>query len=231
MERELALAILGYADLQKQDALLGEIKKMAPEQARATMHAIAAPKANIPSGINASMRDEALRRIDGLPKEIVAGLVGKNLALGDSIWYVTKSVSGASDIEMFSGSDNIVAGESNVDAAKLEKDYYFLPIVCQLLSGVDADRKAASYDIVPAVVANGTFEFRAQDKPVMPKDTSSAIFANNNITNQPKGSHRLSNPKWFEPQSRMSLQIKFSGAAAANTNLKFVMYGAGVQPY
>lgn len=231
MDRELALAVLGFADLQKQDALLGAIQNMPAEQRKAAMTAIAAPKSIIPSGIGASMRDEALRRIDGLPAGIVGGLVAKRLALGDAVWYVTKAVGGATTVNMFSGSDTITPGLANISQEKLEKDYYFLPIHAQFLSGVNASPLAASYDGIPAAIANGTFEWRAQDKPVFPKDSAMQMFANDNETFQPKGSWRISNPKWFEPQARMALRVDFSAAAAANTNLKFLMYGCGVQPY
>ena len=231
MDHEIALAILGFADLQKQDMLLGSIGRMDAQSRAKAYAAIAAPKANIPSGVNATYRDEALRRIDGLPAHVVQGLYEKKLALGDGCWYTNKAASAVTTLNIFGGSDAITAGKGNISAEKLEKDYWTLPVIIQVLAGVNSDILDAPYDVIPFAIANGTFEWRANDKPFMPKDTSARIFANANVSNAPMGSHRISNPKWLEPQTRMSFDFKFSRASVTSTNVGLTLYGAVVQPY
>ncbi len=229
-DTEFSLALLGYADLEKQEALLGDIARMPAAQKQATMRKILAPKALIASGNQATSRDEALRRIDALPKRIVDALASKALQLVDSAWYVSKVANAVTSIEMFLKADTAVHGTGNVSFSQLDTDNYFLATALQLKSGVNATLASTSYGEIPSVVANGDFEFKANGKYMMPKDTSAELFSD--LGNEkPLGYHKLANPKWLEPKVDVIFNLQWTTATAANTNLKLVMYGCTIIPY
>lgn len=229
-DTELQLALLGFADLEKQDALLGDIQAMPAAQKQAAMRKLLAPKAVIASGAQATSRDEALRRIDALPARIISALQAKALQLVDTVAYISRAAAAVSEIRMLQKADTAVSGTGNISFQQFDTDNYFICTALQLKSGVNATLASTAYGQIPSVVSNGDFEFKANGKYMMPKDTSCEIFATDNLQEK-TGYHKLANPKWLEPKVDVIFDIKWTTATAANTNLKLVMYGSTIIPY
>ncbi len=225
---ETALAAFGYAPLHEQEALLGAAT---PVQRQAILRKAAAPKATINSGLEATSRDEALRRIDALPAAIKAGLMAKRLQIADAAFYFYKAGGAQSSLRMIGTDDDKAVGVTNVSDAKLDKDYYFLPVWLQVLSGNNATLSDTAFGLPVDAILNGDFEWKANGKYLMPKDTSARIFDTASRTNVIIGSHKVNNPKWIEPQVEMQFDIRASQALPANENVALVIHGAVVIPY
>ncbi len=223
---EEQIATLSYVPFEQQAALLGQ-----PGKLQSLIKRAASPKSAIPSGLTATSRDEALRRFDALPHEIQKGLLAKRLQLSDVVFYVSKAVGVANEVRMFLNTDTKAPGVGNVAFQKLEKDNYFLPVGIQLLGGVNAILPATTFGLITPAVANGDFEFKANGKYLMPKDTSARIFDTANMNNQLVGYSRINNPKWIEPQVDIIFDIRFGAQAIANTNLQLALHGVVVLPY
>ena len=224
------LNAIGFAPIDQQEALLGAIAKLAP-----VAKAQAMAKVLRPQNINESTltsRGAAMSRMGALPKEIQNGLVQKRLQFADTRFYFVKAAGGATQVRMITSADVKDPGTTNVNNGKLEKDNYFLLTGLILLSGVNADPKAAAYDTIALAIANGDFEFKAAgNKYLLPKDTSCQVFDTNNRTDIENGLFKLDSPKWIEPQVDIEMNIRLSQAAAANTNIKLVLVGASVINY
>lgn len=229
---EEAIYGLAYADPAETEALLGAIQAMKPAQKAAVIKKMVQPKlATVGGGIRSS-RDEVLMRLDGLPPEVRKAIREKRAQISDSSWYSVKTAGGATTVRMFDTSDTKQVGLRNVDKGKLEKDYWFLLTGIILLAGVNADPLATAFDFIPLAIANGDFEFRANNnKPMVPKDTSCNVFLNTNQTAKDKGLWKLDSPKWIEPQQDIMFDIRLSQAPAANTNLKIILVGQTVISY
>src|SRR3990167_7889129 len=109
-DTELQLALLGFANLEQQDALLGNIQGMPAAEKQAAMRKLLAPKAVIASGAQATSRDEALRRIDALPARIISALQSKALQLVDTVAYISRAAASVSEIRMLQKADTAVSG-------------------------------------------------------------------------------------------------------------------------
>lgn len=225
------LSAMGYAPLAQQEALMGQIMKISnPVQKQAAIAKVLRPQ-NI-NETNMSSRGQAISRMGALPAHIQEGLANKRLQFSDTRFYFVKAAGGATSVRMIETSDTKAAGTTNVDRGKLDKDNYFLLTGLILLSGVNADPKAASYGTIATAIANGDFEFKAAgNKYLLPKDTSTQVFDTNNRTDIENGLFKLDNPKWIEPQTEINFDIRFASAAAANTNLKLVLVGVSVINY
>ena len=224
------LSMIGYASPEHAEALLGAVAKM---PAAAKQNAIA--KIMRPSNIdqnNLTSRGHAVARMGALPKDIQAGLVAKRLQLADTRFYFVKVANAVASVRMIASADVKAPGVCNVNGGKLEKDNYFLLTGLILLSGVAADPLNAAFSYVPLAVDNGDFEFKAAgNKYLLPKDTSCQVFDTSNRTDIEKGLFKLDSPKWIEPQVDIEMNIRFSQATAANTNLKLILVGMSVINY
>ncbi|HEY0029148.1 MAG TPA: hypothetical protein VGC65_00205 [Bacteroidia bacterium] len=225
-----ALMGLGYASAEKQEGLLGAIMQL-PKPQRAVAVQKLLSKRNIVPGGSLTSRDKAEMRIGALPENIRKGLANKELQLADSLYYTVKSVSGASSIRMLQGNDDLGQAEGNIASQKLEKDAWFLCTHIGILSGNDVAPANAAFGVAVKAILNGTFEFKANGKYLMPKDTSAQIFDTTNRNNVNRGIVELDSPKWIEPQIAINMDLIFSQAAPVNENVKFIMLGQTVLPY
>lgn len=225
------LNTIGFAPLDQQEALMGAIMKIAsPAQKQAAMAKVLRP-VNV-NETTMTSRGQAMSRMGALPVEIQRGLVEKRLQFADTRFYVVKAANAVTSIRMIQSSDVKAPGVTNINNGKLEKDNYFLLTGLILLSAVAADPLNAAFDTVALAIANGDFEFKAAgNKYLLPKDSSCQVFDTNNRTDIENGLFKLDNPKWIEPQVDIEMNIRFSQATAANTNLKFVMVGVSVINY
>jgi len=222
--------LMGYAALEKQEMLLGAIQAM-PRASKAAAFKKLLTRQSA-GGANLSARDEAIVRIGALPEYIQKGLADKRLQLSDASMFVTKSVGGATEVRMLKNDDNKNPGIGNISKQQLDKDNFFLVTGIRLLSAVDAAGPAgAAFGVVSKEVANGDFEFKANGKYLLPKDNSNQIFNTTNKTDVLSGYYKLDNPKWIEPQVDIIMDIRFGVAAPVDTQLRFELIGAMVQPY
>lgn len=220
----------GYASFEKQAELMGVIERLPMPKRAAAMRKLFAPKPPAPAG-RLSARDEAIRRLGALPKEIRDGIAAKKLQIVDARFYAVKAASAVSSVRMLKNDDSKGEGVTNLSKGQLDKDLFFLCTGVMLLSGVDADPKLAVYDTVPFAIANGDFEFKANGgKYIVPKDMPAMVFTHGR-TDREKGLFHLENPKWFEPQTDITFDMRFSAPTVANTNIKVVFIGAAVIPY
>ena len=198
-------------------------------KARQAAHAkVLTPKA-IGSG-NLTPRDEAMKRLGSLPLNIRNGLAKFDLQLADHVLYAVKAANAVLSVRMFKNDDSKVVGVSNLSKGQLEKDQWFLLTHVRLTSGVQADPLAAAYGVIPLAVSNGDFELKVNGKYLMPKDSSASIFDTTNQADVLRGVYKLANPKWIEPGTDITWDIRFSQASAANTNVKAELIGVQVIP-
>jgi hypothetical protein len=228
-----ALMGIGYADITKTENLLGQIMSLPTtgEQTAAFQQVLRKGQPHIaPSGGHTG-RDKAAMRIGMLPPDIQKGLTEKRLQLVDSFYYAVKVANAVNSVRMLLNTDTKAPGVGNIAFQKFDKDQWFLCTHIGLTSGVDASSLNASFGVIPIAVSNGDFEFKANGKYLMPKDTSLAIFNTTNRTDVDQGVYELDSPKWIEPQIDIIMDLRFSENTVANTNLKFLMIGQTVQPY
>ena len=180
----------------------------------------------------ANSRGEFEKRMPMLPKEIQMGLANKNLQVVDAAYYVTKSVASSKIAKMLKDDDNKVVGQSNISSAKLEKGNIMLLSGIILLAGVAEAGKTVvdvNFDILPAYVRNGEFEFKANGTTLIPS-TSCEVFNTTNMTLR-KGLFRLDNPKMIHDQQSMEFNIEWGSNAPENTFLKAILIGTSVTKY
>ncbi|MCE9537711.1 MAG: hypothetical protein K8R85_00615 [Bacteroidetes bacterium] len=222
--------LLGYAGDEKQSMLLGQLAELAkkhPAKAAAAVKKIASMQAA--GGNNLSPRDQAILRIDGLPKPIREALFDKRLQLVDDVIYVAKAAGGLSSVEMFKSDDDKVHGASNIAKAQLDKDLHFIITSVRLTSGIDPSVKDANYGIIAKEIANGDFEFKINGgRYVFPKDSATSRFDTTGKQNVLVGEFILSTPKWIEPDTDIIWDLKFSNPLAALTNIRAELIGVRV---
>lgn len=228
LNNEDQLFAIGYASLETQGTLLGAIAAAKPAVKAAAMKKLLAPK--VIGGGRLSARDEAMKRLGTLPAEIRDGLAKFRLQIVDASAYAVKVANAVTSVRMFKNDDSKVVGVSNVSKGQLDKDQWFLLTHIRLTSAVAADPLNAAFGVIPLAIANGDFELKLNGKYVMPKDTSANIFDTTNEADVLRGVFKLSNPKWIEPGTDIVLDLRFSQATAANTNVKVELMGAQIIP-
>lgn len=211
---------------EDQASLLGELGKM-PHSAKkiAIVKKIAATPTAIPGN---NSRAEFQRRKALLPKEIQDALNAGRAQLVDAVYYWHKVAAGVSSKKMILAADTEAAGVTNVNNAKLPKDYWFLLDSIILQSGVHATLSTTAFADIAAAIANGEFELKADGKLVMPRQ-SCEIFKRG--TSEKAGLYKLENPKLIEPEKVLECELTFSEATAANTNLRLAFKGSVVVPF
>jgi len=184
------------------------------------------------SGGTTNSRGEFEKRLHWLPKEIQQGLAGKTLQAVDAAFYTTKSIASSKIVKMMKDDDNKVVGQCNISSAKLEKGNIMLLSGIILLAGLaDGTRTAAevNYDILPEVIRNGEFEFKANGTTLIPS-TSCEVFNTVNM-NIRKGLFQMDNPKVILDQQAMELNIEWGANAPANMYMKAILIGTSVTKY
>lgn len=214
-----------------EEELLGALDKAPTQERKAFMRRLKGRKENAGAGNGRSdSRSEFERRIYMLPKEIQEGLANKTLQAVDAAYYVTKSVSGNKIIKMLKDDDTKIVAVSNISGGKLEKGNVMLLSGIILLASVGVAGVAdGNFDIVPAVIRNGEFEFKANGTTLVPL-TSCEVF-NTTGTMRQKGYYKLDNPKIIFDQQAMELNIEWGSNAAADTFIKAMLVGTAVIKY
>jgi hypothetical protein len=183
-----------------------------------------------PASSRSDSRSEFERRLHLLPKEIQQGLANKTLQAVDAAYYVTKSVSSNKIIKMLKDDDNKTVGISNISSAKLEKGNIMLLSGIVLLASVGvAKAEEGKYELLPEILRNGEFEFKANGTTLIPL-TSCEVFDTLGTTRQ-KGLYKLDNPKIIYDQQAMELNIEWGANAPDNTFIKAVLLGTAVTKY
>jgi hypothetical protein len=184
------------------------------------------------AAVPGNSRGEFEKRMPMLPKEIQMGLANKNLQVVDAAYYVTKSVTGSKIAKMLKDDDNKVVGQSNISSAKLEKGNVMLLSGIILLAGVVEQGKTigdVNFDILPAYMRNGEFEFKANGTTLIPA-TSCEVFNTTNMTIR-KGLFRMDNPKIIHDQQAMELNIEWASNAVEGACIKAMLIGTSVTKY
>jgi hypothetical protein len=210
------------------EELLGALEAANPQQRKAFLQRIKKPKI-VASGKSDS-RGEFEQRINLLPREIQQGLASKNLQAVDAAYYVTKSVSGNKIIKMLKDDDTKIVGISNVSGGKFEKGNVMLLSGIVLMASVGVVKgEEGNYDVLPSIIRNGEFEFKANGTTIVPI-TSLEVF-NTNGTNRQRGYYKLDNPKMIYDQQSMELNLEWGSNALADTFVKAILIGTAVTKY
>ena len=210
------------------EELLGALEAANPQQRKAFLQRIKKPKI-VASGKSDS-RGEFEQRINLLPREIQQGLASKNLQAVDAAYYVTKSVSGNKIIKMLKDDDTKIVGISNVSGGKFEKGNVMLLSGIVIMASVGVVKgEEGNYDVLPSIIRNGEFEFKANGTTIVPI-TSLEVF-NTNGTNRQRGYYKLDNPKMIYDQQSMELNLEWGSNALADTFVKAILIGTAVTKY
>jgi hypothetical protein len=225
---EITNSDLDLMGAMSDDELLGALEAASPLQRKAFLQRIKKPRI-LPSGKSDS-RGEFEQRINLLPKEIQQGLASKNLQAVDAAYYVTKSVSGNKIIKMLKDDDTKIVGISNISGGKFEKGNVMLLSGIVIVASVGvAKGEEGKYDVLPDIIRNGEFEFKANGTTIVPI-TSLEVFNTNGTTRQ-RGYYKLDNPKMIYDQQSMELNLEWGANAAADTFVKAILIGTAVTKY
>ena len=210
------------------EELLGALEAANPQQRKAFLQRIKKPKI-VASGKSDS-RGEFEQRINLLPREIQQGLASKNLQAVDAAYYVTKSVSGNKIVKMMKDDDTKIVGISNISSGKFEKGNMMLLSGIVIVASVGvAKGEEGKYDVLPDIIRNGEFEFKANGTTIVPI-TSLEVF-NTTGTQRQRGYYKLDNPKMIYDQHSMELTLEWGANAAADTFVKAILIGTAVTKY
>ncbi|HEY4789103.1 MAG TPA: hypothetical protein VIH57_23805 [Bacteroidales bacterium] len=212
-----------------EDELLGLLEKAPVQERKNFLRRLKGRKENAGAGRNDS-RSEFERRIYMMPKEIQDGLANKTLQAVDAAYYATKNVSNNKIIKMLKDDDTKIVAISSISGGKLEKGNIMLLAGIILLASVGvAKAEEGKYDILPDVLLNGEFEFKANGTTLVPI-TSNEVFNTVGTTRQ-KGYYKLDNPKVIFDQQAMELNVEWGSNAPDNTFMKAMLVGTAVIKY
>ena len=213
-----------------EDELLGALDKAPTQERKAFMRKLKGRKENAGAAGGRDSRSEFERRINMLPKEIQDGLANKTLQAVDAAYYVTKNVSNNKIIKVLKDDDTKIVAVSNISGGKLEKGNVMLLSGIILLASVGVAKvEDAKFDILPDVIRNGEFEFKANGTTLVPI-TSCEAFNTTGTTRQ-KGFYKLDNPKIIFDQQAMELNVEWGSNAPADTFVKAMLVGTAVIKY
>jgi len=214
------------------DELLGALERASTTERKGFLKRVKGGKSNggAASAGRSDSRAEFEKRVYMLPKEIQEGLANKTLQAVDAAYYVTKSVSNAKIIKMLKDDDTKVVTASNVSGGKLEKGNVMLLSGIVLLASVGVPKvEDAKFDLLPDVIRNGEFEFKANGTTLIPI-TSCEVF-NTVDTLRQKGYYKLDNPKIIFDQQAMELNVEWGDNAPDSTFVKAILMGTAVIKY
>ena len=212
------------------DDLLGAIERASTTERKAFVKRIKGGKGGAATSGRSDSRAEFEKRVYMLPKEIQEGLANKTLQAVDAAYYITKSVSNAKIIKMLKDDDTKIVAVSNVSGGKLEKGNVMLLSGIILLASVGVPNVLdAKFDLLPDVIRNGEFEFKANGTTLIP--ISSCEVFNTTGTFRQKGYYKLDNPKIIFDQQAMELNVEWGSNAPADTFVKAMLVGTAVIKY
>jgi len=225
---EITNSDLDLMGAMSDEELLGALERASQVERKAFLQRIKKPRI-VPSG-KSNSRGEFEQRINLLPKDIQQGLASKNLQAVDAAYYVTKSVSGNKIIKMLKDDDTKIVGISNVSGGKFEKGNMMLLSGIVIVASVGVVKgEEGKYDVLPDIIRNGEFEFKANGTTIVPI-TSLEVFNTNGTTRQ-RGYYKLDNPKMIYDQQSMELNLEWGANAAADTFVKAILIGTAVTKY
>lgn len=170
------------------------------------------------------------QRLAQLPAEAQAKLRSGQWQLVPFIYYAVKDISGQNHADLFKSGDNTVIGITNVVQGRMPAEDYFLCtkvrcVTSQGLTGVtEADLKGAIWDKPAPAVINGEWKM-GQESTVYIDKSAASVFSHDGITTLANGEFELDTPKMFYPQRTINVEFDFAGAPAANTAMRFELYG------
>ena len=218
-----------------EDELLGAIERAPLNEKKQFVRRVQTQQRTpaVSGGTPNNSRGEFEKRLHWLPKEIQQGLASKTLQAVDAAYYVTKPIGVSKIIKMLKDDDNKIVGVCNISSAKLEKGNIMLLAGIILLVGianpVNTKVEEVNFQLLPAYVRNGEFEFKANGTTLIPS-TSCEVFntANMNIRN---GLFMLDNPKVILDQQAMELNVEWGANAPDGAYMKAVLLGTSVTKY
>ncbi|MFA6066901.1 MAG: hypothetical protein WC707_06995 [Candidatus Babeliaceae bacterium] len=186
------------------------------------------PAASVGGGsANMTSKDEFLKRLsllkgDGIGAKINAG----DYRLADVAFYRTASISQVTEKKVLNTDDTKAFGIGNLQFRQLQKDQVFLLHAVRLMYGVNSsttDPGNVDFDLIPAVVANGEFELKANGGEIIPL-SSCAIF-DTELQQVPKGYYKLDNPVLIQTQKDIEFNMFWKTAAVQYAWLKLMLIG------
>ena len=215
-----------------EEELLGALERAPLADRKKFIKRLQSQQKNLAVSTANNSRGEFEKRLHWLPAEIQSGIAKKALQAVDAAFYLTKNASGSKIAKMLRDDDNKVVGQCNISSAKLEKGNIMLLHSIILLAGIAENGLTindVNFDIIPAIIRNGEFEFRANGTTIIPS-LSCEVF-NTTGMNVRKGCFTLDNPKMIFDQQAMEMNIEWGSNAPQNFYLKAVLIGTSVTKY
>lgn len=212
------------------EELMGALEAATPVQRKAFAQKMKRQPKVVSASSSNSSRSELEQRTHLLPREIQEGIARKTLQAVDAAFYVTKNVSGNRIIKMMKDDDNKVVGVSNISGGKFEKGNVMLLSGIIIVASVGvANAAEGTYGVLPAIIRNGEFEFKANGTTIVPI-TPLEVF-NTTGTQRQVGFYKLDNPKIIFDQQAMELNIEWGANALADTHIKAILVGTAITKY
>jgi len=170
------------------------------------------------------------QRLGLLPADAQAKLRSGQWQLVPFIYYAVKDISGQNHADLFKSGDNTVVGITNVVQGRMPAEDFFLCtrvkcLTSKGLTGVtEADFKGATWEKPSAPIINGEW-FMGQESTTYIDKSAASVFSHDNRTDISDGEYILSTPKMFYPQRTIKVEFDFAGTPAANTAMRFELWG------
>lgn len=127
---------------------------------------------------------------------------------------------------VFTSSDTISTGTTNVKAGELDTDQWMLVDRIKLAYSATTIASAAwETDIIDAI-SNGHFEISQGGRKIMPKYSPTHVFANKQNSGQTKGTFFLPKPIWLAPHELLDVNFTFASETAdSDQSIRFAFAG------
>lgn len=174
-----------------------------------------------------SAKAEFEKRIKNLPKGIQNAIMQGRLQVVDYKIYNVKPVGAQSNKELWESQDVKVYGMTNVNNRMLEANKWFLMTGIQILSGVNANPKAATFSIADTNILNGEFELMVGSSILIPR-ISCKVFDTRGKGDSFIGFYKVT-PQWIAPQTEIKPQLWTFAPIVADSNVKIIIHGATIE--
>jgi hypothetical protein len=173
-----------------------------------------------------------------VPDSVKSELLSGKLRLSDYTIYNIKHVA-SKTVKMFETQDDREVGLSNIDKAKLGKNFVFLVSGIYVLAGVSADMtddkiKATDFASIKAIpaIANAEFSLKANKKQIIPEGNILRKFITDNNHNVALGYWKLDNPRLIKDDELIEFVIELGtmDGVAATTHILVGLDGTGTTP-
>ncbi|MCX6257981.1 MAG: hypothetical protein NTW49_08830 [Bacteroidia bacterium] len=229
---EIALSEYNLLGAVNEEELLGALEAAPVADRKKFLKKIQSQQKPITVIPSNNSRGEFEKRIPMLPRETQAGIASKALQAVNVAIYLSKNISLSKIAKMLRDDDNKVVGVSNISSAKLEKGNIMLLHSIILLAGTATGTQTifdVNFDIIPEIIRNGEFEFRANGTTIIPA-MSCEVFNTTDMKAR-KGCFTLDNPKMIFDQQAMEMNIEWGTNTPANFFLKAILMGTSVTKY